>query len=220
MLTKKILRPAWNRSFGRLDGQYIRELNRIVDSSCASLLDVGCGFNSPVQHLCHRPACMVGIDGFLPAIDQSRAKRIHDEYHEMSLRDIDRVFGPESFDCILASDVIEHFPEEDALDLISQMEKVARRKIIIFTPNGFLPQGEEYGNPFQRHLSGWTVKQMETMGYRVIGIEGIKSLRGEMARIRWHPEHFWLMISLLSQAVVRDHPAHAFRLLCFKEKRL
>jgi hypothetical protein len=162
---------------------------------------------------------MVGIDGFLPVIEQSRAKGIHDEYHQMSLRQIEQQFGPESFDCVLASDIIEHFPEEEALDLISQMEKVARRKNIIYTPNGFLPQGEEYGNPFQMHLSGWTVKQMESMGYRVIGIEGIKCLRGEMARIRWYPPRFWLVVSLFSQIVVRNRPYHAFRILCVKEKQ-
>jgi SAM-dependent methyltransferase len=181
-------------------------------------LDVGCGFNSPVQHLSRRPPRIVGVDGYLPVIEESRSKGIHDEYHEISLLQIEEQFGPESFDCVIASDIIEHFHENDALDLISQMETVARRQIIIYTPNGFLPQGEEYGNVFQKHLSGWKVKQIESMGYRVIGIEGIRCLRGEMARIRWRPHRFWLTVSLLSQAFVRNNPEKAFRILCVKEK--
>jgi SAM-dependent methyltransferase len=221
MLTmmKEMLRPLWNRSFGRLDGQYIRELNRVVGSSCESLLDVGCGFDSPVQHLSCRPRRVVGIDGFPPVIEQSRAKKIHDENLLMSLLQIEKVFGPESFDCVIASDVIEHFKEEEAIGLISQMENVARRKLIIYTPNGFLPQGGEFGNPFQRHLSGWTVSQMESMGYAVLGLQGFRCLRGEMACIRWRPTIFWLMVSLLSQRVTRNRPAWAFRILCVKLKQ-
>lgn len=219
-MIKVLLRPLWNHSFGRLDGQYIRELNRVIGSSCKTLLDVGCGFNSPVQHLSSRPEHLVGIDGFSPVIDQSRTKGIHDEYHHMSLLEIEQHFGPETFDCVLASDIVEHFSEQEALCLMRQMEKIARRMIVIYTPNGFLPQGEEYGNPFQRHISGWTVTTMDSMGYKVIGIEGLRCLREEMARIRWRPHRFWLMVSLLSQSFVRKRPAHAFRLLCVKEKMM
>jgi 2-polyprenyl-3-methyl-5-hydroxy-6-metoxy-1,4-benzoquinol methylase len=211
------LRQRWERAFGGLDGQYVRELNQAVGPSCATLLDVGCGFNSPVQSLERRPLRMVGVDGYLPVIEQSRARGIHDEYHEMSLLDIEEKFGPKSFDCVLASDVIEHFEEADARELIRQMERVARKKVILYTPNGFLPQGEEYGNSYQRHLSGWTARQMEILGYRVVGIEGLRWLRGEMARIRWRPWRLWFTASLLSQAIVRDRPRFAFRILCVKE---
>lgn len=216
-MIKAWLRRQWERAFGGLDGQYVRELNQAVGPSCGTLLDVGCGFNSPVQFLDHRPQRLVGIDGYLPVIEQSRAKGIHDEYHEMSLLDIEKRFGPKSFDYVLASDIIEHFRETDAQDLIAQMERVARKKVILYTPNGFLPQGEEYGNAYQRHLSGWSARQMEHLGYRVVGIEGLRWLRGEMARIRWRPWRFWLTASLLSQAIVRDRPRFAFRILCVKE---
>ena len=36
-----------------------------------SLLDVGCGSDSPVQFLRNRPAQLVGVDGFLPSIEKS-----------------------------------------------------------------------------------------------------------------------------------------------------
>lgn len=215
---KKALRRLWDRTIGKLDGQYERELNQIVGSSCGSLLDVGCGFNSPVRHLIHRPARLVGVDGWAPAIEQSREKRIHDEYHVLPLGQIERQFGPASFDTVLASDIVEHFEADEGLALIGQMERVARRTIIIYTPNGFLPQGEEYGNPLQRHRSGWTVTQMEAMGYRVVGVEGLKGIRGEMARIRWRPAVFWWAVSLLSQPLVRNWPRMAFRILCVKTK--
>ncbi|MDB4891928.1 MAG: hypothetical protein JWL61_3783 [Gemmatimonadetes bacterium] len=218
-MIRAMLRRQWERIFGGLDGQYVRELNEAIGPSSGTLLDVGCGFNSPVQLLSHRPERLVGIDGYLPVIEQSRAKGIHDEYHLMSLLDIEKEFGPKSFDCVLASDVIEHFLEGDAADLIAQMELVARKKVILYTPNGFLPQGEEYGNAYQRHLSGWSAAQMEARGYRVVGIEGLRCLRGEMARIRWRPWRFWLTVSLLSQRLVRNRPRFAFRILCVLERQ-
>jgi SAM-dependent methyltransferase len=218
MVMKKALRRLWDGTIGRLDGQYERELNQIVGSACGSLLDVGCGFNSPVRHLIHRPARLVGVDGWAPVIEQSRAKGIHDEYHVLPLGQIETRFGPDAFDTVLASDIVEHFTADDGMALIAQMERVARRTIIIYTPNGFLPQGEEYGNPLQRHRSGWTVKQMRAMGYRVTGVEGIKCLRGELAHIRWYPAVFWWAVSLLSQPLVRNWPRMAFRILCVKTK--
>ena len=97
------------------------------------------------------------------------------------------------------------------------METIARKKVIIYTPNGFLPQDEKYGNPLQLHVSGWTPEQMKQMGYRVIGIEGWRPLRGEQAVIKWRPHRFWLALSLLSQHIVTTRPKWAFRILCVKD---
>jgi len=213
-----LARVVWNAFFGPLKNQYEKELSKVIGTYCESLLDVGCGFNSPVRSLRQRPKYMVGVDGFAPAVEESHAKGIHDEYHQMSLLEIGNKFKTESFDCVLASDVIEHLSEEEGMSLIWQMERIARKKVIIFTPNGFLPQGEEYGNPMQRHISGWTVSQMERLGYCIVGIQGFRCLRGEMAGIKWHPYRFWHIVSLLSQFITRNHPSWAFRILCVKEK--
>jgi SAM-dependent methyltransferase len=211
------LGKAWRAVFGPLCDQYQRCLGREVNASIGSLLDVGCGFNSPVQHLGTRPTRLVGIDAFAPAIQESRLRNIHDEYCVMNVLEIGQNFGPRSFDCVLASDVIEHLAESDALSLIQQMETIARKTVIIYTPNGFLPQGEKYGNPLQRHLSGWTAARMQQMGYQVIGIDGWRPLRGEQARIKWWPRLFWLSVSLLSQLIVTTRPRWAFRILCVRD---
>lgn len=192
-------------------------MQREIEGQCDSLLDVGCGFNSPVRCLTRRPQRIVGVDGHLPALEQSRAAGIHDEYLLTGVLELDRHFAPQSFDCVLASDLIEHLTEADGLKLISQMETIARKKVLIYTPNGFLPQGEEFGNPLQRHISGWRAEKMQALGYRVIGIEGLKGLRGEMARICWRPRRFWLMVSLLSQLFTDSRPRWAFRILCVKD---
>ncbi len=137
----------------------------------------------------------------------------------MDLRKIGagREFQEKSFDCVCAFDVIEHLAKEDGLKLINSMERIARKKVIISTPNGFLSQGIHYGNPFQVHLSGWEVKEMKDMGYRVTGVGGLKLLKGEVAKIKWRPEFFWGRISLLSQLIVTNWPSKAFAILCIKD---
>lgn len=213
----RFLRAAYDASLGRLEGQYLNELDRAITADCDSLLDVGCGFHSPIHHLSRRLKYTVGVDGFAPALEESRRRGIHDESLQMSVLEIGSHFPPRSFDCVVALDLIEHLTEQDGLSLIAQMELLARKKVILFTPNGFLPQGEEYGNPLQRHLSGWTVDSMQALGYRVIGIKGFRPLRGSMAEIRWRPRRFWKAVSLLSQPLTRNRPRWAFQILCVKE---
>jgi len=82
--------------------------------------------------------------------------------------EIGRNFKENSFDCVLASDVIEHFSKEEGYKLIEMMEKIARRKVIIYTPNGFLKQGEYDNNPWQVHKSGWNVKEMKKFFLRFL----------------------------------------------------
>ena len=134
-----------------------------------SVLDVGCGADSPLQYVL-TPEKLVGVDAFQGSIDASRARGIHREYHVMEL---DRLAFPElSFDAVVAMDVIEHFTREDALRLLARMEAMARRKVIVLTPNGFMPQGEIGRNPWQVHRSGWTAGDLQTLGYRVSGTLG------------------------------------------------
>lgn len=217
-MSASLARTVWRAFFGRLLREFDTELSRAVGSDCESLLDVGCGFNSPVQRLAPRPQKLVGVDGFAEVIEQSRAKGIHDDYRNMSILEIGTAFAPGSFDVVLACDVIEHLTKEDGFKLLEQMEKIARKRTIIFTPNGFLPQGEEFGNPYQRHISGWTADEMTARGYQVVGINGLRPLRGEMAQVRWRPHRLWLIVSLLTQLFTRDRPAWAFQILCVKEK--
>ncbi|MBU4242294.1 MAG: SAM-dependent methyltransferase, partial [Nanoarchaeota archaeon] len=122
-----------------------------------------------------------------------------------------------SFDCVLASDLIEHLTKEEGNKLIKMMEKIAKKRVIIFTPNGFLPQGEFNKNPWQVHKTGWTVEEMQKKGYKIIGINGIKSLRKEFTTIKYKPRFFWTIISDLTQIWTRNHPKYAFQILCIKD---
>lgn len=195
---------------------YHRELEKAIGDS-ESVLDVGCGSHSPLQHIKGK-FHSVGVDAFLPSIEQSRKQQIHNEYLQIDVLDINKKFEAGAFDCVIALDLIEHLTKEDGIKLLGAMELVAKKKVIVFTPNDFLPQPAVDGNPFQEHKSGWSASEMRDKNYHVIGINGWKPLRGENADIRFTPKRFWQFVSKVTQKYVRNRPEKAFQLLCVKEK--
>jgi ubiquinone/menaquinone biosynthesis C-methylase UbiE len=193
---------------------YNIELEKSV-KGCKSLLDVGCGDSSPIKSFSKKLYC-VGVDSFKPSIEKSKKLKIHNKYYKVNVLDIGKKFKPNSFDCVLASDLIEHLTKKQGLRLINMMEKIAKKKVIIFTPNGFLSQRIYENNPWQLHKSGWSVEEMKKKGYYVIGINGWKYLRGEYAKIKFWPKILWKIISDITQMFVKKRPTRAFQILCFK----
>ena len=144
-----------------------------------TILDVGCGSNSPLRRFRRRYDRTVGVDLFVPALEASAAAGIHDEYRQLDVLRLDEEFEARSFDAVVALDLVEHLSEEDATRLFSLMEQTASKRVIVHTPNGFIPQDEYDGNPLQVHRSGWTAERMRQLGYAVRGSNGIRFLRGE-----------------------------------------
>jgi len=208
---KKIIYKIYRKFFP----DYQIELGKLT-KDCKSLLDIGCGDNSPIHPFSKRIYC-VGLDIFEPSLEKSKKKKIHNEYYKIDYSQAEEIFEENSFDCVLASDFIEHLEKKEGYELLRIMEKLSKKKVIIFTPNGFLPTGEYEGNPWQVHKSGWTVEEMKKRGYRVYGINGFKGLREGLAKIRFKPRPFWLLISNISQYYTKNHPEKAFHLLCVKD---
>lgn len=191
---------------------YINVLRKNL-KGCKSVLELGCGKSSPLKHV-DKTFYSVGVDLHRPAIAQSRKMGIHDRYVASSV--LKTKFKNNEFDCVIALDLIEHLRKKDGYRLIKEMERIAKRKIIIFTPNGFLPQGSIEGNEHQEHISGWTWKEMEMLGFSVYGINGWKPLRGERTAIKWKPARIWEAVSILTQPLVYPLPRHAFQIFCVK----
>lgn len=202
----------------RYNMNYHRVLEKEVVGSCKTLLDLGCGSSSPIQVFSQKLKYTVGVDYFAPSIEKSKKRGIHHEYKTMNVLDVGKVFKANSFDCVVALDLLEHLSKEDGLRLLSLMKKIAKKKAIVFTPNGFLPQEEYEGNRRQVHLSGWEVEEMQNLGFRVIGIQGWKPLSRMITRIQWEPIGLWkLRVIALGQIIVGRQPKRAFQLFCVKE---
>ena len=210
----KYLRKSYRYTYKAFFSKYDVIIEREV-KGLNNLLDVGCGANSPVQTFNKNLYC-VGVDAFEPSLEKSKVKKIHNDYKKLDVLKVGEEFPSKSFDIVVALDLIEHLEKGDGLHLLDMIEKIASKKVIIYTPNGFLPQGDRENNPWQVHLSGWTAQEFVDRGYKVIGVNGIKSLRGAFAKVKYKPAFLWNFISDLTELFVKHNPEIAFQLLAIK----
>lgn len=211
------MKRPWDFIFSPFYDEYYKELEKNIVGHGETLLDVGCGAESPIRGFSFKIPTTVGVDAHAKSVERSKELGIHRDYRVMDIRKIGEQFATKSFDIVLLSDVIEHLNKEDGLRLMKDAETIARKRVIIFTPNGFLTQTPEDDNLHQTHLSGWSPKEMRSFGYRISGINGLRFLRTEYARIAWKPEAVWGKISLLSQMIANPFPSLAFQILCVKD---
>lgn len=208
--------PLLRQLYTRYDLQPIRMLRNEILMSCETMLDLGCGNGNHMTELAPHLRYSVGIDICYESIASVRKRPIYSDALVMDAREISRVFPPRSFDCVVAFDLIEHLEKADGHSVLDAMESVASKKVIVFTPNKFLPQGAIYGNRYQIHRSGWSVAELKSKGFTVTGVHGIKYLLGEQSIPKWKPYRFWLALSLLTQPLCVKVPTIAFQLFCAK----
>ena len=182
---------------------------------CDSVLDVGCGVTLTMRQLGVSQSC--GAEGYEPSFLEAKRRNTHDQLVQCDVRDLSKHFQPRQFDACLALDVIEHLTKPDGLKLMADMEKIARKRVIFFTPSGFLEQHHASNDDLQEHLSGWEAAEMERLGYRVTGQLGPRNLRGPYHAVKHSPAAFWGLISLAGQFThSKHHPAEAAAILCVK----
>jgi len=195
---------------------FARKLESEVVGKCATAIDLGCGKDSPLKFFSNELKYSLGVDSHMPSIASSMKSGIHSEYIASDILETCRKITDNSFDCALALDLIEHLEKEDGEKLLKEMARIAKKRIIIYTPNGFLKQTVFEDNQAQKHLSGWSVKEMKKFGFKVYGMSGLKILRKEMGEIKYRPRLIWRFISFLTQVPVYFLPTLAFQILCVK----
>lgn len=189
-------------------------LSRLL-TGCTTVLDVGCGEHSPISYI-KKTFTSVGIDIFQPMITKSKKDKIHDRYVSGDIAHLDRYFKPKSFDAIIALDVVEHLPKKLSLTMMEQMEKIAKKKVILITPTDFYPQKSHLGNPYQEHVSWFHVSDFLSRGYTVKGLHGLKYLRKEYASIRYKPWFLWAPISFVTEPLFYFFPRLSYHILAVK----
>lgn len=121
-----------------------------------------------------------------------------------------------SFDLVIAFDVIEHLKREDGYLMLYEMERVASQACSIFTPNGFVYQKPEKGNPFNAHISGWKPRDLKNFGWGELrGHSGLKAFFGvyglpkrNFTNSALHDS--WILLLLFSQILVFRIPRLSF----------
>jgi Methyltransferase domain len=201
---------------------YVRAL--VAKNECRTALDIGCGDQSCLTRF--RPQLVTaGIDVHLPSLEKCRAHNFHDFYiHADVIKDalptILAQFNGVKFDLVTIIGVIEHLPKPEGHRLLERCEQLTSKYLVVETPNGFIDQGPEDGNEYQRHLSGWFPHDFEGYGCTVHGTTGTKYLRGYMAGPKYDFVGAGICDILLTRLLrAHTHPTHAFNLVAIKDVR-
>ena len=177
-----------------------------------SILDLGCGSYPLKAKIGLDFKKSVGVE-IVPEKTQL-AKRYLDDVIVGDIRSLD--FDENSFNAVVAIDVIEHFEKSEALELLECMLKWSSKKVVITIPNGKTPGFVDPELPeelveFQRHKCGFSPQELRKLGFRVYGIRGLQSLRDIRKRFP-----FMKLCSLVSQPFCMNNPEYASGLLGVK----
>jgi len=188
-------------------------------TDCESILELGCGSYSPLLKIDLGYKRLM-LDIWRPYID------IHNkagDYHNCWLADILTMpLLPElekKYDAVVICDVLEHLPKDKVYEigLFGAIEKVARKKIILFTPNGFIENDLVDDDPYQAHVSSWCPEDYRAMGYKVVGSTGLRWLLGKGSLPEHQPYTLFQILALLAQPLVYRYPKIAWHSYALKE---
>ena len=148
------------------DGK-LEVIEYIMSLAPASVLDVGACDGKWSQLL--RTS---GYEGRLDACEafKPNAAKILELYNDVFVGDIRRYEYDIGYDVIIFGDVIEHMDAEAAKDVLRYAADRAQLDVIVGVP--FLyPQGEIYGNPYERHIQDDLTPEIFEERYSWIGFK-------------------------------------------------
>lgn len=197
------------------DYDYRRWLKRDL-ADCETILELGCGSNSPLLQIGDSKRTDT-VDIWQPYIDMHNKRG---DYHGCWQADILKMGFPEKqYDAVVICDVMEHLDKAEVYKqgLFFNMEACAKKKVIIFAPNGFVENDLVDGDPHQAHVSAWEPRDYQQRGYSVVGATGFRWLFGKASLPKYRPYRMCAIIGMLSKPIVFHKPEWAWHSYAVKE---
>lgn len=133
----------------------------------AKILDVACGYGQWAYLIKIQknivPSSILGIEVHKPCIDKIKTLALYDNIMKVDVRE-KLPFKDKTFDLCLACEILEHVNKQDGLNLMAELERVCRKRIIVSTPQRFIEQFDPK-NPYGAHISLWKIKDFNDLGY-------------------------------------------------------
>lgn len=185
-----------------------------------TILELGCGKGAFGELINDKGEYRItGVDIFEPYL---KVCRDGGKYEKVMKIDLTKKlpFKDKSFDMVVCLQTIEHLDEKAGLSLIKKMEIIAKKMVLITTPNGDCLQDEYDENKYQRHLSAWIPLDFEKRGYQVFGsglklVYGSHSHAGDEIKLGQLPLY---IISFLMNPIANINPNIAAQLVAIKGK--
>ena len=212
--TIQALQHFWRRLRSRSHVHYIESLSSSL-ADCPTVLDLGCG-SRPFLGECPNVERIIGIESWFESCQTASHAHKYVGVAQAVLPSIP--VSRRSVDAVVLLQVLEHLPRAEGSRLLEAAEQIARRRVVVTTPNGYVSQGGYEGNPYQQHLSSWSIDDFISLGYQVFGLEGPKSLRRWESAQLARPAGLWQIVVSLGvfESYLRSRPDAAFQLMAVK----
>lgn len=141
----------------------------IAKHKIKTILELGCGqgfFADLIND--ENQFKITGVDIFEPYIRICKKKGKYERVIKGNLTN-KLPFKNKSFDSIVCLQTIEHLNKKDGLFLLSEIDRVAKKVILLSIPNGECVQEVYDDNNYQRHLSQWEPDELIKNGYTIYG---------------------------------------------------
>lgn len=179
------------------------------------VVDLGCGEGNHLRGVLRSDSSSwTGIDSHQPSLDTALDAGVYDEAICANIIEWLQNSPPSSVDTVLASCVIEHLEKPIGLLLAQEMKRVCARQAIVITPNGYVPQPGSDDNPANAHQSGWSVRELDDLGFTVsIGLDGLRGLRTSFGLPTIKPQMLGDLISKSTSRFVFRRPRFAYQIV-------
>lgn len=204
--------------------QYIWSLKTSIGIN-KTILDLGCGDGSLMELLSRGEKWQItGVDIYQKYLQRARKRKI---YKKLIRGNVLRIVTQNKlhikFDAVFFSHVLEHLNKKEGKQVIDKIESLAKKRIVIALPRGFMEQPHEFldENPHQVHKSGWDIEEFTSRGYRVVGVGfwPIWSYNGLGRNANLFRKIIANAISYLMSPIVYFIPTLGSGIIAVKEKR-
>ncbi len=100
------------------------------------------------------------------------------------VREIDKLFKPNSYDIVMWWHGPEHIEIQELAKTLDKLKRVAKKLVILGCPWGIYVQGEEYGNPYEKHISHLTLDFFKNHGF-LTSVVGTRDIPGSNITAWW-----------------------------------
>ncbi len=148
-------------------------LRRRLPGSARRVIDVGCGIRPQRIIKGHHTIAIDPYRSYLTSIMHGKRKGADFLFQATWDEFLPRLLDG-SVDYVIALDVIEHMSPADGSMFLEEAWRVAEQGVLIFTPDGPMPQNfytrDQWGmdgGHWQRHRSAWTSGEFRSWGWEV-----------------------------------------------------